>query len=564
MSSTVLDRPADAPAPSTPRPAAQPARRRLPPEVYALALLALVGYAAAGVWLRYGLDFSVGDAVARTAEAKYMVLSRDPHAAALGFYWMPIPTVVQLPLVLLLDPFGQAELAGPVSTAMFGAGTVLVLGRLAAELHLPRLTAGLLLVAYAANPVVVYVSANGMGEAALFFFVALTLSGVLSYTGAPSSRALLLAAFGLAGTVLARYEAVPLLAVVPALLALVDARRGSWARARTTLVLAGAPAAWGLALWVLYMRVIGGSFTAFRTGAETTTGTGPGAEPAYQPEYLAGAGGGVAEALAWTGSWLLAFGPALLLLVPALLPLRRRSLGTLAVLLTAAALPAVVVVLLVRRATTGEPRYFVSFVLLAAVAALWTAGRLREWSLPGRRVVTVVSTPLLAGLLVLGAVTGSNALTDVDRTHYNSESRVFERVLGQPVTPVDGGAELPRWRTFTRLLDATVPDGRTVLVDTRYAFPAAVLSRRTRQFVMSSDRDYESQVSPTGLQRFDYVAVVDGGLRQGLAGAFDEGGAVVRRAPDAWQEVFTVPGAASLYRRAVPSGPDGVPQLDPA
>lgn len=564
-STDLLDRPASLEPPKEPAAPAAGRRRRLPWEIRLLAVLALLGYAAAALWLRYGLEFSIGDAVARSAEAKYMVLSRDPHAAALGFYWMPIPTVVQLPLILLLDPVGLAELAGPLSTACFGAGTVLVLGRLAQDLRLPRVTGALLILAYAANPVVVYTSANGMGEAALFFFVALTLSGVLAYASTPTPAFLLRAAVGLAGTVLSRYEAVPLLFVLPPLLALVDLRRRDRARARATLVLAAMPAAWGLALWVFYMRLIGGSFTAFRTEAATTTGPAPGVTEVFQPDYVAGASGSVVNAVGWSAHWLVAFAPAVLVLLLALVPLRRRSLGTLAVLATGAALPGVIVVLLVRAGTTGEPRYFTSFVVVAGVAALWAAGRLRDWSWRGRRLALSAGTVVLAGLLALGAWTGSTALTNVDHTHYNSESRVFERVLGRAPTPVDGGGDLPGWRIFAGQLDRALPDGRTVLADTRYSFPAALLSRDTQQFVMNSDRDYASQVSPTGVQRFDYVIVPDGGSRQGLAAAFDDGGAVVRRAaPGTWRQLLDVPGAAALYRRVVPSGPAGVPQLDQA
>ncbi len=566
MSSTeLLVRPAPT-APAQKSPAeARPRRRRLPPETYLLAVLALTGYTVAALWLRFELEFSIGDAVARSAEAKYTVLSRDPHAAALGFYWMPLPTMVQVPLVLLLDPFRLTELAGPLSTAGFGAGTVLVLGRLAQDLRLPRSMGFLLVLAYAANPVVVYTSANGMGEAALFFCVALTLSGTLGYATAPAPRFLLRAAVGLAGTVLSRYEAAPLLFVLPPLLAMVDLRRRDLARARATLVLAALPAAWGLILWVLYMRVIGGSFTAFRASSEATAGTAPGTVEVYQPDYLAGASGSAGDALGWTAHWLVAFAPAVLLLPLALLPLRRRSLGTLAILGAGAVLPGAVIVLLIRAGTTGEPRYFFSFVIIGGVAALWAAGRLRDWSLPGRRLVLVAATPILVGLLALGAWTGSVALTDVDHTHYNSESRVFERVLGREPTPVDGASDLPRWREFTRQLDRTLPRDRQVLADTRYSFSAALLSRRTGQFVMNSDRDYASQVSPTGLQRFDYVVVPDSGSRQGLAAAFDDGGAIVRQAaPGTWEPVFEVAGAASLYRRAVPSGPGGVPQLGPS
>lgn len=545
------------PEPDPAKPQKPRLRRR--PEFLVLAAICFAAYLAAAIWMRYGLDFVIGDAAARSAEAKYVIMSRDAHAAALGFYWMPLPTISQLPLLLGLAPFGQAEFAGPLSTVFWGTGTLLVLSRMCLDLRLPRLTGVLLVAAYALNPVVVYYAGNGMGEGALIFFVALALSGTLSYTSQATDGALVRVAVGLAGAVMSRYEAVPLLFVLPPLVGLADLQRRSRARAALTTALAGLPAAWCLLLWVFYMKSIGGSYTAFRTNSEATTGTAPGApQEVFRPDYFDNATGSLGNALEWTSYWLLLYGPALVILPLLLLPLGRRSIGTLAILGTMVTLPAVTFYLLVKSETTGEPRYFTSFLVLACVAAIWTAARLQVWQGPGHIVLRLLAAPVLTALLVLGAVTGSYALTDGDLTHYNSESRVFGEALDVPDGNPRYASAIPPWREFSDRLDRELPGGKFVLADTRYSFWAALLSSKTDQFVMNSDRDYQQQVAPTGVQRFDYAIVPVSGSREGLADAYDDAGRVVREDRDAWVEVMSVPGAATLWKRITPLGSSGV------
>jgi len=43
-----------------------------------------------GFWLIYVAEIFVGDAIARTTQAHAIVLSRDPHLAAIGFIWPPL------------------------------------------------------------------------------------------------------------------------------------------------------------------------------------------------------------------------------------------------------------------------------------------------------------------------------------------------------------------------------------------------------------------------------------------------------------------------------------------
>src|ERR1041385_9278526 len=65
-------------------------RLRLPDP---LAGVAFLGYIALGSYLALVLHAYHGDAYSRVANAYYVLYSRDPHLAAIGFVWMPLPSL---------------------------------------------------------------------------------------------------------------------------------------------------------------------------------------------------------------------------------------------------------------------------------------------------------------------------------------------------------------------------------------------------------------------------------------------------------------------------------------
>ncbi|MDE3078186.1 MAG: hypothetical protein KGJ86_22410, partial [Chloroflexota bacterium] len=108
---------------------ARESTRQGPPWYVVFGAISLT-YVVMATYLTLGLHILVGDAISRTAAASYVVLSRERHLAAIGFVWNPLPTVVQIPLVLVLRPFGLQVLAGPLQSALFMGGADTVMWRL--------------------------------------------------------------------------------------------------------------------------------------------------------------------------------------------------------------------------------------------------------------------------------------------------------------------------------------------------------------------------------------------------------------------------------------------------
>ena len=110
-------------------------------------------YLVVSVWLLDVQNYLLLDGASRTITAEVLVLSRDPHLGAMGFYWPPLPMFVRVPFVLLLAPFQQAVYAGAMSTCLLSALTIPVLAAIAKQLRLSTGQAALLIALYALNPV---------------------------------------------------------------------------------------------------------------------------------------------------------------------------------------------------------------------------------------------------------------------------------------------------------------------------------------------------------------------------------------------------------------------------
>lgn len=540
------------------------------PEITLIAVLALVGYIAAGWWAKYTYNFSLGDALARTLDARLIVSGRDPHAAAIGVYWMPLPTYVQVPLVYVLGFFGRPEFAGPLSTAIWGAGTVLVMGRVARDLGLPRATGFALTVAYALNPVAIYYAANGMSEGAQFFWISMTLWGLLRFFRSATNAGLVLTGVGLAGLVLTKYEAIPLVIVVAGIVTLTHLRRPVSRRydTLTELVLTIGPALWALLLWFIYLKIITGSFTSFRTVAEATQGGGPAPGPAVTTAItsspiaaVADARGNLRDSFRYVATWVAAFFPAALLLTPVLLvPPWRKMISGVAVLAFGLASIGATGYLVYRGGTYGNARYFTALVPIGAVAVILATSRI-----PLTRYRRAFVDPVMVGVLVLAGVTAGLAESEASQS-VEQEGRVFGLLAGryddQPNLTKPTTDFSSEFAPFAARMDALLTPADRVLLDTRFTGPAALFSEHPKQLIVNADRDYEQIVAPTGLTvRIDYAVVPPDANIMGLPSVRDDAYQLVRREP-AWEKVFGTKVAelwmnTDLKRKGDPYPPQG-------
>jgi hypothetical protein len=455
---------------------------------------AAVGYLAAALVLTFHFHVIVGDALARVANASFIVQGRDPHAAAMGFVWNPLPSVAAVPFVLLrplVPVMTTVGLAGAVVSSLFMAGAVAHVVGLGRDLALARPARVAIGTAFALHPLVAYYGANGMSEAAFVCLLVWTARSLARWTRSDDERDLLLAGVGLALAYLTRYEAIAALGAAGVVVAVVswwrapvvEARR---ARATIDVALLAIPGAvavigWSAASWVL----VGHPFE------QLSSQYGNAAQVDSLTASVAPSGGAGLRLFAEQAT---GFFPLLGLAVAGLVVLAvvhrdGRALGAVAVVAAPLALQGMLVALGItvpwsRYAMLAVPAGVVAAVGLVALAASGVGGGhpARGWT--ATALVLAIALPAVPA----GAMTMASSRLSVDHSQVVAAIRQG-RHGGDAVDQFDVQREVAR-----RLDAMALPTG-SVLVDVSNGFGIVLASKRPSQFVITPDRDFEQAIA---------------------------------------------------------------------
>ena len=270
--------------------------------------MALGIYVAAGCFMLFSVHYEIGDALSRSEDAREVLFSRDPHLAAWGFVWFPLPVVLQLPFMAVMSPLNQAALSGPLSTAACGAVTVLVLVKLFRRLGLSEPVVAGLTITYCLNPVIIFYCGNGMSEASFYLAASVFLLGIVAWFQEGGSLSLILVSMGLAASMAIREEA---LALVPLVAALVAFRERSWARRAKVATLVALPGVFVFGLWTFANWLIMGNPLFWYDGLSTEA-TPPGSA-SWLPAHKS-----LATGVVYAARYTWAFVPALVIVLPLL------------------------------------------------------------------------------------------------------------------------------------------------------------------------------------------------------------------------------------------------------
>jgi hypothetical protein len=467
-----------------------------PTESAVLFWVTLALYLTVAVMLVLWHHAIVSDAWSRVASAHAVLHSRDPHLAALGFVWSPLPTFLLLPLVALegLWPaLVDSAMAASIVSALAMAGSVVVLSGFLRDLGLGRGWRLALLIGFAVHPITVHYAANGNSEALLFLTLVVAMRALASWMREGELSSLVTAGIALAFAYLTRYEAAAAVALAAVAVMLVSYRASSGTRrerrivAAADVVVLGFPAAVAAIGWAFASWLITGSpaeqFTSdYGVSAQIATG--------FDAQQLGDAG------LLWRQ--VVGLAPALPVLVGAALVfgLRgdRRWIAPIVVL--GGPLLFVAAAWLTDR-TAGWIRYVVLVVPLLVVLTAMLVSRAREASL-GRSRPWRAALSVLAGAMV-GTVLLSGAVGSI-------------RTLGDPVVGRSDLYVAGAWQKAGRVADwldgHDLPRG-SVLMDSFIGYSVFARSDRPQQFVVTSDRDFQDALADPAAAGVRYVVVPD-------------------------------------------------------
>lgn len=528
MTATALD----APAPALPgEPAVAGRTNRRPWLLYTALFLA---YCAAGVLVNVGIGFMFTDSMSRVAAVSGVLLSRDPHLAAIGFVFTPLTAAAQMPITF----FGEWwpgllrwNLTAAVVSAAFMAGTVIQVRGIARDRGCSQTLVVVLTALFALNPMMIIYAANGMSEAPFLFFVCWAVRRLIRWMRSDGVHDLITAGIALALAYLTRYDAIAPMMVAGTLVGAVSLwrRRRTPAAHRTdplwaatvdaVLVIApglAAFGAWSFTSWLItgeafqqFSSVYGNSAILEQSGTRTATEI---------------------ERITFSLTEIMVLAPALplLLAVAAWFAFRRRDgailvptmifgsiLGTQSLLyLMDSTFP------FLRFYITAIPFAFVLVVLLAPQRVPVVSPR------PGRFAVTAADptpdrgpSPLLA--VAVSLLVGSTGVTVVamgNERLAGLEYPVASAIMAGGRSDFDSVRNFSAERRIAQYLDnLDLPEG-SVLLDTVQSFAIVTSSAKPKQFVITSDTDFVRILDDPAAHGVEYIITVPN-VKRGTADA---------------------------------------------
>ncbi|MDA8346063.1 MAG: hypothetical protein M0Z66_11335 [Thermaerobacter sp.] len=443
------------------------------------------------------------DTIARVANAYYVLFSREPHLGAIGFVWNPLPSLLELPLTVLRPlwpPLVADGFAGNIVSAGFAALGALYMNRILARIGLGRLWRLLFSALYLLNPLILFYGANGMSDAMMVATFLAAWEGAIAYLQHRRLGSLAAAALWLAVAFLIRYEAVPFAFMLAGgmLLGLYWQRRpapeieGALTIFLTPIVYVGAW--WVYMNWLIMKNPLYFMNSAY--GNASSVGTG-----SYYYFGLAGVTHHLLAAFLYAAQFALLFWPVVPGAIGALLLMRRKgrsSLGPL-LLLGTVAVAGLQMLMLYLGKSAGWDRFFITYVPggFLLIAFLFSHVSVH------RRAVAGIAAALV---LLVGDVGTLVALQNPILGH--GDSVYIASVLSsQPISSGNG-----QFRTIASYIDAH--PRLVVLLDTFSLWGVVLASRNPKQFVITSDLNFQSLLHYPGGRVSSFLVPQPKGIAQ--------------------------------------------------
>ncbi|APQ61462.1 hypothetical protein PPOLYM_00846 [Paenibacillus polymyxa] len=459
---------------------------------------------SAGIYFSYVLGYMHTDALSRVANAFYVLYSRDPHLGAIGFIWNPLPSLLEM-VILLLYPIFPAlatyGLAAVILSATFAALTAMLLYRAGVRTGLSSRMSIMLALLYALNPFILLFGANGLSDSLYIYFIMMTVIEFALWLKDRMTASLIVSGLALAMAFWTRYEAVPLGVAMAGgvVLAIMFLHRNMGRRelalreklhkVEATWLLLLLPVVFSGLLWIFFNYLIMGNAFYFLNSEYSNTAQS--AELLNDDKFVEIFSNPLV-ALKFIASKTLWYSvPLFAILFIRLLSGRLFRWGTLIILLLFLSVPGLQFLLMMKQSSYGWFRYFM-YVFPITVA--WLPYELSQLQGRWRRAafgLVSVSLLLTAGLL-------SYALTRPDIAP--DENSFLTRTGNVNYVRQESDRKIAVW------LDEHLPKS-TIMTDSASAYTMIVYSQYPKRFLITSDYLFNKALSYPQDNHVDYILV---------------------------------------------------------
>ena len=181
----------------------------LPKKQIVILTLFFVFYLSIAYYLVFDLQLVFRDAVSRTEKAFLVFFDNSAKISSIGFIWTPLPSILQLPLVIF-KPLAKYGFSGNIISALFGALSCLYIYKFLNKSHLNFFLKIIFLLLFGLNPMIILYSANGMSEIIFVFFIMLASWHLVNWNKTKRMTELILLGIILSLAFFTRYETIPL------------------------------------------------------------------------------------------------------------------------------------------------------------------------------------------------------------------------------------------------------------------------------------------------------------------------------------------------------------------
>ncbi len=230
-------------------------------------------FIAAAYVLVFKLQFVYGDALSRSFHAYSVFFGNQPKLTAIGFVWPPIPTLVQLPLVLF-NPLNNLGFAGNVVSAIFMALTAVYLNKIYKYFNIGFVLRLLFLFMFILNPMILFFGSNGMSEAIAVLFVTTTTYFLVAYLSTRSLSYVLKLGISTSLAVMTRWELAALIPVIMLIIGIsvfLNYQKNCFKKIEGTILLFLTPVFFIISIWILANWIIMGDPFYFLTSIYSNT-----------------------------------------------------------------------------------------------------------------------------------------------------------------------------------------------------------------------------------------------------------------------------------------------------
>lgn len=443
--------------------------------------ISFVVFACLAYYLTITLQTYHNDAISRTALGFFTIFGRDPHLAAVGFVWQPLPSLLQVPLIALLRPAGMLLLAGPLITALFGAVSVVYVykvARLVLEDQSQKI-ALLITILFATNPMILLYSAIGTSEIIFISAILATTYYLLKWKMNNLHQYLLTASFFMTLSFWSRYESLPAFVGFGLLIiAHFMYKKISFKEFESNVLLFTVPFIYTVGFWILINWLIMGDPFYFMNSPYSNAAFTADFQSVQKSAFTV-----LSESIQYMLERVMFLAPLLVILplealfvIPSLKTTQEKISQY--VLLSYLTLPSLTILFFhVYQLYKGESFGWLRFYMYGLLAGIFFAVYLINKK-------DKLITKAVFALLVIGSLTTGLAMSDPS---LGKEEHSFMQKLRNPAVVLDYSRSYADQKELA-LIANSLPG--SVLIDTDKGFAVPLFANQPEKFVITSDEDY--------------------------------------------------------------------------